>query len=88
MTQSLDLASWPCSITFSSLNKDILILEPDSQEKSACGKSKVNFVIDLISGSLIEIEKGNFGLDDQTLFTQIQPIILNTRDQIRSLLEL
>ena len=88
MTQSLDLASWPCSITFSSLNKDVLILEPDGQEKSACGKYNVNFVVDLISGSLIEIEKGNFSLDDQTLFAQIQHIIMNACDHIRSLLEL
>lgn len=88
ITQSLDLLTCPCSFTFSSINRDILIFEPDNQEKSACGKSKLNVVVDLFNGSLIEIEKESFSLDDGTLFTQIQPIINNACEQIRSLLDL
>lgn len=86
-TQTLNLNSWPCSFTFSAL-KDILLLEPDCQEKSACGKSKLNVVVDLISGSIIEIEKGVFSMDDDLIFAKIQPIIKDASASIRSLLEL
>ena len=88
ITQSLDLLSWPCSFTFSSLNKEIIILEPDNQEKSACGKSKLSIILDLFSGTIIEIEKENINLDDETLFTQTQPVIKNASEIIRSLLDL
>jgi hypothetical protein len=87
ITQSLDLLSWPCSFTFSSLNREIIILEPDNQERSACGKSKLNIIVDLLSGGIIEIEKEYFSLDDEILFTQAQPVIKNASETIRSLLE-
>lgn len=88
ITQSLDLLSWPCSFTFSSLNREIMILEPDNKEKIACGKSNLNIIVDLFSGTIIEIEKENISLDDETLFNQAQPVIKNASETIRSLLEL
>ena len=65
-----------------------MILEPDNHEKSACGKSKFNVVVDLFSGSIIEIDKGYLPVEDEVLFKQIQPILKTSCDSIRSLLEL
>lgn len=82
------MSSWPCSFSFAVLNKDIVILEPDNQEKSACGKSRFDVVVDLLTGSLLEFEKGFVPLEDETIFNRIQPILKNSCDSIRSLLEL
>ena len=65
-----------------------MILEPDNHEKSASGKSKFNVVVDLFSGSIIEIDKGYLPVEDEVLFKQIQPILKTSCDSIRSLLEL
>ena len=86
--QKINLTSWPCSFSFAVFNKDIMILEPDNQEKNACGRSKFNVVIDLLSGSLLEIEKGPVPLEDESIFSRIQPILNNSCELIRSLLEL
>ena len=83
-TQPIDLTSWPCSLNFAVLSKDILILEPDNQEKLACGKSKLSFTIDLLSGSFIEIEKGTTSLEDETIFAQVKPIMSATIEEIRA----
>lgn len=86
-TQTLTLNSWPFAFSFGAL-KDILLLAPDYQEKSACGKSKLNVVVDLITGSIIEVEKEAFAVDDEIIFSKIHPIINDASVSIRSLLEL
>ncbi len=86
--QTIGLASWPCSFSFSALNNHILILEPDYHEKRACGTSSLNVIVDLMSGSIIEISKGSICVNDEIVFTKIQPILSSACDSVRNLLEL
>lgn len=87
-TQKLELLSWPCSFTFSVLTKDHIFLEPDLEEKIACGKSILNIVVDILSGSIMEISKGTLCLADELLFSKIHPILFKAIESIQTLLEL
>ena len=62
------MSSWPCSFRLLFLTKISWYLEPDNQEKSACGKSRFDVVVDLLTGSLLEFEKGFVPLEDETIF--------------------
>lgn len=83
----LKLNSWPCSFNISAL-KDIFLLEPDYQEMSACDKSSLSVVVDLKSREILELDKGIFCMDDDLVFSKIQPIINTACSTIQSLLDL
>lgn len=84
--ENLKLLVWPCSFTFGFIN-EIIVLEPDNDEQRACGKFYIRIILDLFSNSILEIIKGPVSLEDDKIFVQIQPILKNSCEKIRTLLD-
>lgn len=88
ISQKLILKSLPCSFYFAVLNKDIILLAPDHQERMACNGFGVKIVLDLISGSLIDVEKGQVCIHDDILLSKIVPIAKSSAEKLKILLEI
>jgi exosome complex RNA-binding protein Rrp42 (RNase PH superfamily) len=85
--QRLLLKSIPCSFLFAVLNRDIFMLSPDLHEKKACNGAFIRIILDLVTGSLLEIDKGQVCVPDNLLLSEILPIAKNSAAKLKYLLE-